>query len=76
MTTSRFLLDRLLADLGEGVVTHVHHIPPRTGEPVDWPLWVPAPVRDRLVGSGITLPWSHQAEAAGTAWSGEHVVCA
>ncbi|MDQ1701436.1 MAG: hypothetical protein QOF57_688, partial [Frankiaceae bacterium] len=42
MTSSRLLLDRLLADLGDGVVTHVHAIPAREGAVVEWPDWVPA----------------------------------
>jgi DEAD/DEAH box helicase domain-containing protein len=76
VTTSRLLLDRLLADLGEGVVTHVSRIDARVGSAVGWPEWVPEAVRERYAGAGIAGPWSHQAEAATAAWSGEHVVVA
>jgi DEAD/DEAH box helicase domain-containing protein len=76
VTSSRLLLDRLLADLGDGVVTHVHAIPAREGAVVEWPDWVPAAVRERYVAAGIARPWSHQAEAASLAAAGEHVVVA
>ena len=76
MTTTRHLLDRLLADLGDGVVTHVHAIPARLGTSVDWPDWVPPAVRERYLAAGVEQPWSHQAEAASLAAGGEHVVVA
>ncbi len=76
MTATHLLLDRLLADLGDGVVTHVHAIPAREGADVAWPAWVPAPVRERYVAAGIARPWAHQAEAASLAAGGRHVVVA
>ena len=76
VTATRHLLDRLLADLGAGVVTHVHEIAAREGSAVEWPDWVPPGVRDRYEAAGIARPWSHQAEAASAAVAGEHVVVA
>ena len=76
MTATRHLLDRLLADLGDGVVTHTHAIPARTGTSVPWPGWVPELVRERYAAAGVAAPWSHQAEAASLAFGGEHVVVA
>jgi DEAD/DEAH box helicase domain-containing protein len=57
-------------------VTHIEHLPARDGRCVDWPDWVDRQVRVRLGAAGITLPWSHQAEAASLAWAGRSVVVA
>jgi DEAD/DEAH box helicase domain-containing protein len=55
-------------------ITHVEHIPPRTGENVPWPEWTDPAVRHALAARGVERPWAHQAQAAEAAWSGRHVV--
>jgi DEAD/DEAH box helicase domain-containing protein len=70
----------LLADLrtryDDGRITHVEHLPARSGQPVAWPDWVPDALRNALASRGVTAPWRHQAEAAARAWEGGHVVVA
>lgn len=70
------LLDLLRARYGDGRITHVEHLPARTGTPADWPDWVPDPLRAALAARGVTRPWAHQARAAELAWQGRHVVVA
>ena len=70
------LLDLLRARYGDGRITHVERLPPRPGEPVDWPSWVPAELREALAGRGVVAPWRHQAQAADLAWRGHHAVVA
>src|SRR5437588_7282258 len=55
-------------------VTHVQRIPARTGRHAPWPEWVRPELVARLRELGIEAPWTHQAEAASTAWSGRSVV--
>ncbi|MDN3354554.1 DEAD/DEAH box helicase [Actinomadura sp. DC4] len=57
-------------------ITHVEHVPARTGRTADWPSWAPALLVDRLRHAGISLPWEHQARAADLAHSGESVIVA
>lgn len=70
----------LLADLqaryDDGRITHVEHLPARPGRQVEWPDWVPEPLREALAARGVTSPWRHQAEAATLARGGRHVVVA
>ncbi len=61
---------------GDGPVTHVEHVPPRAGEVVPWPAWVPEALRAALAGRGVEAPWRHQVDAAELAFSGRHVVVA
>ena len=73
------LLHRLRARTSAGAgspVTHVEHVPARTGRPAPWPAWVPGELRDALAGRGVTAPWEHQAQAAALAHGGQHVVIA
>jgi DEAD/DEAH box helicase domain-containing protein len=70
------LLELLQARHGDGRITHVEHLPARSGTPVTWPEWVPAGLREALAGRGVAAPWRHQAEAASLAWQGRHVVVA
>jgi DEAD/DEAH box helicase domain-containing protein len=67
------LLQRLLHGRTEPLL-HVHRVPGRSGAPVDWPDWVPGPLRTALAERGISQPWRHQVEAAERARAGEHVV--
>ncbi|WP_460515182.1 DEAD/DEAH box helicase [Flindersiella endophytica] len=55
-------------------ITHVEHVPVRTGETCDWPAWVPGTVVQRLAACGIGSPWSHQVAAAELVRAGQHVV--
>ncbi|MDL5154487.1 DEAD/DEAH box helicase [Actinomycetospora sp. Odt1-22] len=70
------LLRRVLAGTpqGEAPLTHAEVVPAREGRRAPWPDWVPDDLRARLVARGIPSPWGHQAEAAGHAWAGRHVV--
>ena len=71
------LLQRLLRDPTRGErVTHVEHVPARTGRSADWPVWVPQLLLDRLALQGVTAPWEHQAQAADLARGGASVVIA
>lgn len=66
------LLGRL--QRGPGSVTHVEHVPARTGQSVPWPSWVPDSLRAALRERGVTAPWRHQVEVAELARSDLHVV--
>jgi DEAD/DEAH box helicase domain-containing protein len=61
---------------GTGPLTHVEYVPPRRGDRVPWPDWVPAELRAALAARGVSGPWRHQALAADAAWRGEHVIVA
>ncbi len=66
------LLKRLVR--GQDCLTHVERVPPRAGTRVDWPSWIPGPISQAFIERGVKQPWSHQAEAAGLARDGHHVV--
>ena len=70
------LLAELQARYADGRITHVERLPPRAGEPVAWPPWVPPDLREALAAHGVTAPWRHQAQAAVRAADGAHVVVA
>ncbi|GGK20750.1 DEAD/DEAH box helicase [Pilimelia terevasa] len=55
------------------VAPHIETLPARAGETVDWPAWVPPPLREALA---VPAPWRHQAEAAALAHAGTHTVIA
>ena len=75
--TSASLLQRLLLDpTRRERVTHVEHVPARTGRQTDWPVWVPPLLVDRLALQGVSAPWEHQAQAADLARGGSSVVVA
>ncbi|MFF5230580.1 DEAD/DEAH box helicase [Dactylosporangium sp. NPDC000521] len=57
-------------------LTHVEHVPPRAGSTAAWPSWAPPSLRTAFEARGVALPWTHQATAAGLAWSGTHTVVA
>ncbi|UYP19349.1 DEAD/DEAH box helicase [Rhodococcus sp. Z13] len=75
-TYGRLLLDHLLAGTpsGETPLTHVAEIPAREARYGDWPQWAPDPLVQAFRERGVDRPWSHQAEAAELAASGQHVV--
>ncbi len=70
------LLAELRARYADGRITHVERLPPRDGEPVAWPEWVPVELRGALAAHGVDAPWRHQAQAAVRAVEGGHVVVA
>jgi DEAD/DEAH box helicase domain-containing protein len=63
-------------DDAAGPLRHMVRLPPRAGRTVLWPGWVPPDVRAAWERHGVGAPWSHQAEAAELAWSGQDVVVA
>ena len=69
---SRLCLDPSRADR----VTHVEHVPARTGRRADWPAWAAPLLVDRLRLAGIERPWEHQVQAAELARGGSSVVVA
>ena len=73
---ARRLLRRVTAGIphGQDPVTHVATLPARAAGFADWPDWAPEPVVEALRESGVHRPWTHQADAAGLAHSGRHVV--
>jgi len=59
---------------GEHPLRHVAELPPRSGQPRDWPEWADPAVVRAFADRGINAPWSHQFEAAELAHAGRHVV--
>ncbi|GAA2604653.1 DEAD/DEAH box helicase [Dactylosporangium fulvum] len=57
-------------------LTHVEELPPRSGDPVPWPAWVPPELSSAFAARGVAAPWRHQAAAATSAWEGTHTVVA
>jgi DEAD/DEAH box helicase domain-containing protein len=76
--TGRRLLTRVLAGVpaGESPLTHVADLPARIASHTDWPDWADPVVVDAVRATGVPRPWSHQAEAATLAHTGQHVVMA
>ena len=71
------LLTRLLADPARRErVTHVEHVPARTGRRADWPAWTDPLLVERLRLTGVERPWEHQVQAAELAHGGSSVVVA
>jgi DEAD/DEAH box helicase domain-containing protein len=68
------LVDRLVTPGRADRLTHLEVLPPRSADPVDWPDWVRPEVREAFEAKGLRRPWRHQAEAASSAYAGEHVV--
>ncbi|GAA0737909.1 DEAD/DEAH box helicase [Dactylosporangium roseum] len=57
-------------------LTHIEELPPRSGDPVPWPAWVPPALSSAFAARGVAAPWRHQAAAATSAWDGTHTVVA
>lgn len=71
------LLDVLVAGgRRSGRLTHVEHLPARTGTQGDWPAWADPALVAGYRSMGVERPWLHQVEAADAAWSGRHTVLA
>ncbi|HEX6076875.1 MAG TPA: DEAD/DEAH box helicase [Micromonosporaceae bacterium] len=62
--------------MGSGPVTHVERIPPRPGDSVPWPEWVPTQLRAALAQRDIKAPWRHQIEVGSLVREGHDVVVA
>lgn len=74
---SRGLLERLAAAPGRDErLTHVARLPARPARTADWPSWVAPDVTAAFAARGVHALWTHQAEAAGLARAGHHVVLA
>ncbi|MBO0803574.1 MAG: DEAD/DEAH box helicase, partial [Nocardiopsaceae bacterium] len=69
-------LEILRAAQRAGELVHLRHIPGRAGQTTSWPGSVRPEVAGALAGQGIAAPWTHQAEAAGLARAGRHVIIA
>jgi DEAD/DEAH box helicase domain-containing protein len=59
-----------------GELVHLEHLPGQQGQTARWPDSVRPEVAAALASRGITAPWTHQAQAAALARSGEHVIIA
>jgi DEAD/DEAH box helicase domain-containing protein len=59
-----------------GELIHLEHIPGQDGITTSWPDSVRPEVAEALADQGITHPWTHQAQAAGLARSGQNVIIA
>jgi len=57
-------------------VTHVEHVPARSGRHADWPGWAAPLLVQRWQAAGVAAPWEHQAQAAELVWAGRSVVLA
>ncbi len=60
----------------ESPITHVEHVPARSGTPVPWPSWAAPDLVAACRAQGIATPWQHQAAAASLAHDGTNVVLA
>jgi DEAD/DEAH box helicase domain-containing protein len=57
-------------------LTHLELLPARDARPGAWPGWAHPLVIEGWLARGVVAPWSHQVDAAETAWSGRNVVVA
>lgn len=73
-----FLLRNTSSDTTDDAnpVTHVRDLPGRDARYASWPEWVLPATKTWLQEQGISDLYTHQAETADTAWSGQHVVVA
>jgi DEAD/DEAH box helicase domain-containing protein len=59
-----------------GELVHLEDIPGKEGKTTSWPSSVRPEVAAALAARGIAAPWTHQAQAAGLALGGCHVIIA
>ena len=59
-----------------GELVHLEHLPGQPGRPGSWPGSVRPEVAAALADRGVAFPWTHQAQAAGLARAGNHVIIA
>lgn len=70
------LIDALRNRFPNSACTHLRTIPATQAEYAPWPHWIHPSVKEKLLHSGITAPYSHQAAAADSAYHGNHTVIA
>ncbi|MGW3393593.1 DEAD/DEAH box helicase [Streptomyces hydrogenans] len=71
------ILERLTSGESRAArITHMEHMPARTGRHAVWPDRIRSEVIAAIQDAGIDHPWAHQAEAAEHALDGESVVIA
>ncbi|MFC9258926.1 DEAD/DEAH box helicase [Streptomyces hydrogenans] len=71
------ILERLTSGESRAArITHMEHMPARTGRHAVWPDRIRSEVIAAIQEAGIDHPWAHQAEAAEHALDGESVVIA
>jgi DEAD/DEAH box helicase domain-containing protein len=59
-----------------GELVHLEHIPGQEGQSTSWPEAVRPEITAAFAARGIASPWTHQAQAAGLALAGSHVIIA
>jgi DEAD/DEAH box helicase domain-containing protein len=69
-------LDVLRAAQRAGELVHLESLPGQPGLTSCWPETVRPEVAAALAARGVTAPWAHQAQAAGLALAGCHVIIA
>ena len=69
-------LDVLRAAQRAGELVHLESLPGQPGLTTCWPETVRPEVADALAARGVAAPWAHQAQAAGLALAGCHVIIA
>jgi DEAD/DEAH box helicase domain-containing protein len=57
-------------------LTHLEILEAREAIAAPWPEWTHPALVDAYLGRGVAALWSHQAEAAESAWAGRHTVVA
>ncbi len=73
----REVLDRIVAAPGRAErLTHLEVLAPRAARYANWPTWADRSVVAALAARGIDRPWTHQVEAAQSAYDGRHLVLA
>ncbi|TVL92190.1 DEAD/DEAH box helicase [Streptomyces sp. SAJ15] len=73
----RSILDQLTGGSDRATrITHMEHLPPRSGSHAPWPQEIRPEVVDAFRACGIEHPWVHQARTAEYALRGESVVVA
>jgi DEAD/DEAH box helicase domain-containing protein len=59
-----------------GELVHLEDIPGQHGQSTSWPKTVHPEITSALAARGVASPWTHQAQAAALALSGQHVIIA
>jgi DEAD/DEAH box helicase domain-containing protein len=62
------------AGAADNPLRHVAELPARHGRPQSWPAWADPELVQVFTDRGITLPWSHQVQAASYAHERRHVI--
>lgn len=70
------LVTSIRLSLKDSEPTHIHTIAPKQAIYADWPEWIHPLLREYLIDSGISKPFSHQAQCANFAFQGHDVVVA